>query len=219
MNETRKLMNILMLFLPLPIFWAIFEQQSSRWLYQASKMNGDIGILIIQPDQVGTLNSFLILVLIPIFETVVYPVLSMIGIRRPLQRMAMGGFCICIAFFISALVQFKIEASPDKSVSMLWLVPQYVVITISEIMFSITCYSFSYEQAPKSMKSVVQAFLLLTIAFGNLIVLFTVEFTFFESQAYEFLLFTGIMFLGMLVFIAIGYNFKSQTENEVEPED
>ena len=52
---------------------------------------------------------------------------------------------------------------------MLWLLPQYVVLTIGEILFSITSLSFAFTQAPESMKSVVQALYLLTTAAGDLI--------------------------------------------------
>lgn len=218
-NKTRQILRLMLLFSPLPLFAALSEQQGSRWTFQANRMNGDIGFFTIHPDQMQMLNSFLILILIPLFETIFYPLLSKIGIRRPLQKMSLGGILTAVSFFISSLVQFKIESSPDKSVSMLWLIPQYFVSTVSEIMFSITGFAFSYEQAPDNMKSVVQAFLLLTFAFGNFIVLFTVKIQFFDSLAKEFLLFSGVMFAGVLVFIGLAYNFKSKIPTEDESDD
>ena len=44
----------------------------------------------------------------------------------------------------------------ENSVHMMWLLPQYVVVTVSEILFSITSLEFSYSQAPPSMKSILQ---------------------------------------------------------------
>ena len=38
----------------------------------------------------------------------------------------------------------------------MWLLPQYVVVTVGEILFSITSMEFAYSQAPPSMKSVLQ---------------------------------------------------------------
>lgn len=209
----------MVLFSPLPLFSALSEQQSSRWTFQAYRMNGNIGFYTIHPDQMQMLNSLLILILIPSFEIVFYPWLSKIGMRRPLQKMSLGGMLTAIAFAISALVEFKIESSPDQTVCMLWLVPQYLVSTIGEILFAITGFAFAYEQAPTNMKSVVQAFLLLTFAFGNLIVLFTVKMQLFDSLAKEFLLFSGVMCAGVLVFIALAYNFKSETLIEEDKDD
>lgn len=39
-----------------------------------------------------------------------------------------------------------------------------------QVMFSVTGLEFSFTQAPESMKSVIQGCWLLTVAFGNLIV-------------------------------------------------
>lgn len=65
--------------------------------------------------------------------------------------------------------------TPENSVHILWLVPQYVVITLAEVMFSVTGLEFAFTQAPASMKSVLQAMWLLTVAFGNLVVILVVE--------------------------------------------
>nr|XP_053644504.1 peptide transporter family 1-like isoform X1 [Cherax quadricarinatus] len=64
----------------------------------------------------------------------------------------------------------------------MWLIPQYFIITVSEIMFSITGLEFSFTQSPSSMKSVLQAAWLLTVSFGNLIVVIIAEAKFFKSQ-------------------------------------
>ena len=47
--------------------------QGSRWTFQATRMNGDIGTYTIKPDQMSVVNPLLILILIPLFESVMYP--------------------------------------------------------------------------------------------------------------------------------------------------
>nr|XP_017091383.2 peptide transporter family 1-like [Drosophila bipectinata] len=105
--------------------------------------------------------------------------------------------------FVSELL----EVTPPNSMSMLWLVPQYVVMTLGEVMFSVTGLEFSYSQSPPSMKSVLQACWLLTVAFGNVIVVVVAEAKFFDSQASEFFLFAGLMFVDMLVFMVIAFYY------------
>ena len=73
----------------------------------------------------------------------------------------------------------------ENSVHMLWLIPQYIVITCGEVMLSITGLEFSYSQAPDSMKSVIQACWLLNVAFGNIIVFIVAESHFFEEQVLQ----------------------------------
>lgn len=63
----------------------------------------------IKPDQMQILNPMLILIFIPLFETVVYPVLQNMGIKRPLQKIGLGGFLTAVAFLISAIVEYKLE--------------------------------------------------------------------------------------------------------------
>uniref|UniRef100_A0A8D8V3U9 Oligopeptide transporter 1 n=1 Tax=Cacopsylla melanoneura TaxID=428564 RepID=A0A8D8V3U9_9HEMI len=104
-------------------------------------------------------------------------------------------------------------------VHMLWLLPQYIIITAAEIMFSITGFEFAFTQAPVSMKSVLSACWLLTVAFGNLIVVLVAEAKFFENQAYEFLLFAGLMALDMLVFIILAISYQYVTHHDTEEEE
>lgn len=59
-------------------------KQGSRWTLQANRMNGQLGKFAIQPDQMQALNPILILVFIPIFETIVYP---LFGMCRLLKRL------------------------------------------------------------------------------------------------------------------------------------
>ena len=63
----------------------------------------------------------------------------------------------------------------DNKVHIMWLLPQYIVVTVGEILFSITSMEFAYSQAPPSMKSVLQALYLMTTAVGNLITMVIVE--------------------------------------------
>jgi phosphotransferase system glucose/maltose/N-acetylglucosamine-specific IIC component len=58
------------------------------------------------------------------------------------------------------------------------------------------------------MKSVVLAAYLLTSAFGHLIVLMVAEFKPFESQATEFFMFTGLLFVDMIIFSVMAYFYK-----------
>lgn len=179
-------------------------------------MNGDIGFYTIKPDQMQVVMPFLILACIPLFETVVYPILRKIGIRRPLQKMVLGGMLASVSFLFSALVQFEIDSSTEKSMSMLWLLPQNLALSAAEVMFTITGLAFSYQQAPERIKSATMALWMTTGGFGNLIVLSVAQFIHFDSQAHEFLLFSGLMFVDMLIFMVLAYNYKNSTRIELD---
>ena len=52
----------------------------------------------------------------------------------------------------------------------MWQVLAYLIITIAEVLVSITALEFSYTQAPKKMKSLVMGLFLASVFFGNFIV-------------------------------------------------
>lgn len=74
------------------------------------------------------------------------------------------------------------EAVTRNSMHMLWLLPQYIVITAGEVMLAVTGIEFSYSQSPLSMKSVLQASWLLTIAFGQFFVVLIELMNIFKKQ-------------------------------------
>lgn len=131
--ETKILLHVLLLFLPLPLFWALFDQQGSRWTIQATKMNLDNEYFSIKPDQMQVVNPLLILTFIPLCEYVIYPLLNCIGVRRPLQKMTIGGLLAGAAFVCSAVVQLLIDISDPYTVNVVWQIPQYAIMTLGEV--------------------------------------------------------------------------------------
>jgi solute carrier family 15 (oligopeptide transporter), member 1 len=86
-------------------------------------------------------------------------------------------------------------------------------------MYSVTGLQFSFEQAPESMKSVLQGFWMLTIAFGNLLVIIISGAKIFDSQMAEFFLFAGLMFVDMAIFAYLAYRYKSLNIDIPDDED
>jgi solute carrier family 15 (oligopeptide transporter), member 1 len=132
-KDCKILFNILIIYLPLPLFWALFDQQGSRWVSQAMKLNGNLSSFTIQPDQIQMANPFLILTFIPLCEFVLYPLLSFIGIRRPLQKMSLGGVLAAISFLCSMFLQLKIDDHEPQKICILWQLPQIAIMTLAEV--------------------------------------------------------------------------------------
>uniref|UniRef100_A0A8B9JMY1 Solute carrier family 15 member 1 n=1 Tax=Astyanax mexicanus TaxID=7994 RepID=A0A8B9JMY1_ASTMX len=103
--QVKMVLKVLFLYIPLPMFWALFDQQGSRWTLQATTMDGNFGAFIVQPDQMQTVNPILILVMVPIVDSVVYPLIKKCGLNfTPLKRMTVGMFMAGLAFVAAALV-------------------------------------------------------------------------------------------------------------------
>ena len=109
-EDVKAVLNVAYMFLPFPIFWALFDQQGCRWVFQARHMNGDIKITTFLPDQMQVIAPVLILVFIPFFDYVMYPALNKYGLlKTSLQKIITGGFLAAAAFFISGGLDLVLE--------------------------------------------------------------------------------------------------------------
>uniref|UniRef100_A0A8C3IXH6 Solute carrier family 15 member 1 n=1 Tax=Chrysemys picta bellii TaxID=8478 RepID=A0A8C3IXH6_CHRPI len=109
-TQTKMVLRVLFLYIPLPMFWALFDQQGSRWTLQATTMDGNFGAIQIQPDQMQTVNPILIVVMVPIVDAVVYPLIKKCHFNfTPLRKITVGMFLASLAFVAAALVQVQID--------------------------------------------------------------------------------------------------------------
>ncbi|NP_001290095.1 solute carrier family 15 member 1 [Meleagris gallopavo] len=404
--QTKMVLKVLFLYIPLPMFWALFDQQGSRWTLQATTMDGDFGALQIQPDQMQTVNPILIIIMVPVVDAVIYPLIQKCKINfTPLRKITVGMFLAGLAFIAAALVQVQIDKTlpvfpaagqaqiriinlgnsnanvtflPDlqnvtvlpmestnyrifetsqlksviinfgsenrsesidstssnthtvtiknaatgivsslrsdnftskpeegknlirfvnnlpqtvnitmgdtdfgileetsisnytlfsggrtddivivadstnctvtsealgyggaytiiinecsedvtqlryiediqpNTVHMAWQIPQYFLLTCGEVVFSVTGLEFSYSQAPSNMKSVLQAGWLLTVAFGNIIVLIVAGASKLSEQWAEYVLFAALLFAVCIIFAVMAYFYTYIDPNEVE---
>ena len=54
----------------------LFLSKGSRWTFQATRMNGQVGSYVIKPDQMQLINPAFILILIPLFDQLIYPLFA-----------------------------------------------------------------------------------------------------------------------------------------------
>nr|XP_035148872.2 solute carrier family 15 member 1 isoform X3 [Callithrix jacchus] len=109
-SQIKMVTRVMFLYIPLPMFWALFDQQGSRWTLQATTMSGKIGTMEIQPDQMQTVNAILIVIMVPIFDAVLYPLIAKCGFNfTSLKKMTVGMFLASMAFVVAAIVQVEID--------------------------------------------------------------------------------------------------------------
>ncbi|EHK96079.1 putative Peptide transporter PTR2 [Glarea lozoyensis 74030] len=123
-------------------------------------------------DLLDNLNPLAIIVLIPILNHGIYPLLRKLGIRfGPIKRMTFGLFVAAIGASAYAIIQHYVyKTSPcgdhasdceiGSGVSSLsvWLygIPTLVTAT-SEVFINVTAYGVAYSRAPQNMKGFVMA--------------------------------------------------------------
>lgn len=169
-DAVQAVYRILAIFAFTVVFWALWDQNLSEWVLQATRLDltlwGDFQIL---PEQVNAINPFLVVALIPVFSYLVFPFLEKRGLTvSPLRKIGAGLLIIGLAFVVIALLQEKVDIGQKPSVW--WQILAYVLLAASEVLVSVTCLEYAYTHAPKSMKSTMSAMYLLGISAGNLVV-------------------------------------------------
>lgn len=117
--ETKNVLNVLVLYLPLPIFWAVYQLQGSRWTFQATLMDRDLGFYTVKPDQMIVLNPIFGIMALWISDLIVFPLLAKIGITTLLQKMTIGGMLTVLASVMAGALDIYIR---HHYVSIFWMV-------------------------------------------------------------------------------------------------
>lgn len=218
--------KLMVIYLFVAMFWALFDQTGSAWVLQAQNMDRVLLGVEILPSQIQALNPILILLYIPLFSYLIYPAIDKVFPLNPLRKIGMGLFVTVFSFLIVAFAELQIMAGETPSIA--WQVVAYMIMTAAEVMVSITCLEFSYTQAPKKMKSFIMSIFLLSVSLGNI---FTSAVNHFiqnedgsvalEGADYYFF-FAGLMFVTSVIYVFVSKRFKQQTyiqdESDVEAE-
>ncbi len=159
------ILKLSIIFAFVAVFWALFDQTGSSWVLQAKDLNRYWMGREWLASQIQAVNPILVLALIPLFQFAIYPAVDRVFPLTPIRKIGLGLFVMVGGFAIVAVLQERIDAGAQPSIS--WQFLAYSVLTASEVMVSITCLEFAYTQAPKKMKSVVMAVFLASVSLGN----------------------------------------------------
>ena len=161
------LLKLAGLYLFVAIFWSLFDQTGSSWIFQAEEMNLNLFGRELLPSQIQSVNSLFVLTFIPLFTFVLYPDVQKIWDFTPLRKIGVGFALTASSFALSAIIQQWIGAGQEPTI--LWQILAYALLTAGEVMVSITALEFSYTQAPRKMKSLVMSLFLFSVSLGNFV--------------------------------------------------
>ncbi len=202
----KAVFRIMGVFAAVTLFWALFDQKGSSWVFQARHLDLTLLGRTYSAAQLQALNPALVLVLVPLFTWVVFPALERRGVGLdPLRKMTWGMFVTVLSFVAAAVLQMLVDAG--RTPHALWQIPQYVLLTAGEVLVSVTGLEFSYTQAPRSMRSTIMSIWFLTVFLGNALTAVVTTLVPLQGAAY-FWMFAGLMLAAALVFRAVAARYR-----------
>ncbi|KAK7076255.1 hypothetical protein SK128_027938 [Halocaridina rubra] len=118
---------------------------------------------------------------------------------------------------------FIFSVTKPSSVHITWLLPQYLLLTIGEVLFSVSALDFAYSEAPVAMKSILQAANLFTITvglwlFAGLTSISAATGAFQHRASHEALFYAGLMTANTIIFvILLRWYYKDPKDDGSEP--
>lgn len=168
-------------FLWYPIFYLSLNQLNNNLISQAATMETH-GV---PNDILSNLDPLSLIILIPVFDAVIYPFLRRWRVRlTPLRKITAGFFVASLGMAYTAHVQHRIYttnpcgyfvatcvddagARVTSSVNVWVQTGSYVLISVSEVLASVTGLEYAYTKAPKAMRSLVMAVFLFMSAVAS----------------------------------------------------
>ncbi|KZT71072.1 PTR2-domain-containing protein [Daedalea quercina L-15889] len=158
-------------FLWYPVFYLSMNQLNSNLISQAATME-TYGV---PNDILSNLDPLSLIFLIPLFDVVIYPYLRRRRVRlTPLRKITTGFYVVSLSMAYTAVVQYRIYATNPcqqyvatcvnedgervtSSINVWVQAGSFILISISEVLASVTGLEYAFTKAPKGMRSLVMA--------------------------------------------------------------
>lgn len=172
-EELKILIRLLPIWATGVFFGAAISQMHTTFIQQGTVMNTKIGSLSVPPASLYSFEVICVTLWVLLINKVIVPAgrtcFTSGAELTQLQRIGIGRFLMIFAMAMAAILETKRLESVQygKPLSIVWQLPQYIVIAGAECFAIITQLEFFHGEAPDSMKSMLTAFALLTTALGN----------------------------------------------------
>ncbi|GFW50345.1 hypothetical protein TNCV_4697601 [Trichonephila clavipes] len=197
-DDVKALSVIIIVFIILIPYWMLYFQMQTTFLAQGLQMrlsllpvngsNTDVegSQFSVPAAWLMLFNVLFLIIFIPLMNHVIYPCLDKRGIQISIfTRMAIGMACatlsmimagcleICRLHFIhegrivNQTIEHTVYVAADLPI--LWQIPQYSLIGISEVFTSVSGMEFAVSQAPSTMQGAVMGLYYFCTGIGSFI--------------------------------------------------
>jgi proton-dependent oligopeptide transporter, POT family len=217
-SQWRRILALIVLFVPTTLFWATYEQQGNTIVLWADDhtdrainllfWHGEIPVTWFQ-----AFNPFLILAFTPFVLALWRRQASRGSEPSTVIKMALGCFGVALANLIMATAAWR--AGGDEA-SWLWLLGYFVVITIGELYLSPIGLSLVSKVAPAHLVSTLMGLWLATSFVGNLLAGWLGSFWSEMDKVLVFIMIAGIAVVAGAIILAFDRPLQSVIKVEAE---
>ncbi|CAL5052128.1 unnamed protein product [Urochloa decumbens] len=166
-SVARVILGLLPIWAILLIFAVIFQQPMTFFTKQGMLMDHTIGrAFVIPPAMLQSSITISIILLVPMYDRVIIPLFNAVtrgtGGITVLQRIGVGMVLSVVAMVVAALVEswrlrVANNAAADdagRRLKIFWLLPQYVLLGVSDVFTVVGMQEFFYTKVPASMRTI-----------------------------------------------------------------
>ncbi|XP_068650244.1 protein NRT1/ PTR FAMILY 7.3-like [Aristolochia californica] len=177
-EELKCILRLLPIWLCTIIYSVVFAQMASLFVEQGAIMKTTISNFRIPPASMSSFDILSVAAFILFYRRLLNPIVS--RLRRTglteLERMGVGLLIAIMAMIAAGVVEIYrlrfinsdcANCESPSSLSILWQIPQYVLIGASEVFMYVGQLEFFNEQAPDGLKSFGSALCMTSISLGN----------------------------------------------------
>ncbi|RWR89744.1 protein NRT1/ PTR FAMILY 7.3-like protein [Cinnamomum micranthum f. kanehirae] len=180
-EEVKCILRLLPIWLCTIIYSVVFTQMASLFVEQGAAMDTTISNFRIPPASMSSFDIISVAVFIFVYRRILNPLVGRLrknnarGLTE-LQRMGVGLIIAILAMVSAGIVElYRLKYSKGdcedcgnpSSLSILWQIPQYVLIGASEVFMYVGQLEFFNGQTPDGLKSFGSALCMTSISLGN----------------------------------------------------
>ncbi|CAL5047048.1 unnamed protein product [Urochloa decumbens] len=165
-SVARVILGLLPIWAILLIFAVIFQQPMTFFTKQGMLMDHTIGhAFVIPPAMLQSSITISIILLVPMYDRVIIPLFNAVtrgtGGITVLQRIGVGMVLSVVAMVVAALVEsWRLRVAnaggddAGRRLKIFWLLPQYVLLGVSDVFTVVGMQEFFYTKVPASMRTI-----------------------------------------------------------------
>ncbi|CAM0903027.1 unnamed protein product [Alopecurus aequalis] len=216
-EELKTLLRLIPIWLTSAVYFIANTQAQTTFVQQGTKTDSQI-----PAASLTSVQTVCVAACVAVYNRAVAPAVTF----TPLQLMGLGHATAALAVAVAACTETRRlrMAGDHHGMGIAWLLPQYVLMAVSDASLSVGQLEFFYDQSPGTMRGASTAFYFMSVSLGNLINSQLVKLVAYVTAAggrtgwfppelddghlnYYFVLVVAVTVVNFAVFVALAKNY------------